>query len=401
MNAFEELKNKNFKNKQQIDLELSRIWGLKKASKDEKKNWKYKINLEISPSVLIGLNAFNQNKNFIINEILLNKFGRLEIISNQGEKFSPTGTFVEMVNPIINQNVIFELHPTKGGKNFWEKGYLLDEKYYKAIYYTTKEYRSKYEKSLNEIYGSTDAKAPIHIQSLKNKISNTIKNKYGVEWFLQRGTHYNKISEEMIVKYGVENVFYSDEWQEKMNSLKKIEYAKEINVRKREEKSKIIKEKNKKKKLEKRKSRSLMTGKGISTFEISVIKDLLQEFKFENPKYYSIQTDQAIIVDLEKKRYYKLDFYDDFYNIVLEINGDFWHCNPAIYANDYYNKKNKSFASEIWQKDSERIERIKLLTGAKVLVIWESDWNNNKQIIKEKIKELLNQNNETRENSQN
>lgn len=395
MNILKALKNKKLKTKEQIDFELSRIWGLKRASKDEKKKWKYKIDLAISPTILVGLKAQNGNKDFLIKEALINKFGRLEIISIEGETFSPTGTYVKMVHPMTNKDIMFELHPSRGAKVFWEKGYILEEKLYKELYYTTEEYRRKYEQSLNRNFGSKNAKAPVQIQALKDKISKTNKERYGVEWFLERGSHYKKIDESMTLKYGVENVFLSDEWQEKMRFLRKVEYAKEENVLKREESARITIEKNKKKKLEKRKSKSLITGKGVSTFEISVIKDLMHDFEFKNPKYYSIETDQAIVVDLERRRYYKLDFYDDFYNLILEINGDFWHCNPAVYVEDYYNKKNKCFAREIWQNDKNRLERIELLTGAKVLVIWERDWDCDKQAVKEKIKQLLNQNNET------
>ena len=39
---------KEFNNLNDLENELSQLWGLKKASEEEKKLWKYKTDLEIS-----------------------------------------------------------------------------------------------------------------------------------------------------------------------------------------------------------------------------------------------------------------------------------------------------------------------------------------------------------------
>lgn len=36
--------------------------------------------------------------------------------------------------------------------------------------------------------------------------------------------------------------------------------------------------------------------------------------------------------------------------IVIEYNGDYWHCNPRIWKSDDYNKSIKMFAGEKWKK---------------------------------------------------
>ena len=35
-------------------------------------------------------------------------------------------------------------------------------------------------------------------------------------------------------------------------------------------------------------------------------------------------------------------------NKIVEINGDFWHCNPKIYDKNYYNKMINMTAEDKW-----------------------------------------------------
>jgi len=71
--------------------------------------------------------------------------------------------------------------------------------------------------------------------------------------------------------------------------------------------------------------------------------------------------------------------------IVIEYNGDFWHCNPQKWKKDDYNSAIKMTAGEKWAKD---IARKKILTkmGYSVIVVWESDWEANKEKYLNRIK---------------
>jgi very-short-patch-repair endonuclease len=78
------------------------------------------------------------------------------------------------------------------------------------------------------------------------------------------------------------------------------------------------------------------------------------------------------------------DFYLPDYGILIEIDGDFWHCNPKIYTNPVcktqeINIKNDQIKSE-WAQEN----------GYKLLRFWEDDINNNikqvKQILLENLK---------------
>ena len=59
---------------------------------------------------------------------------------------------------------------------------------------------------------------------------------------------------------------------------------------------------------------------------------------------------------------------------VIECFGDYWHCNPRIYTEDYFHDRIKKTAKEIWLHDTNRINELKKL-GYNVQIIWESEWN--------------------------
>lgn len=57
----------------------------------------------------------------------------------------------------------------------------------------------------------------------------------------------------------------------------------------------------------------------------------------------------------------------------IEFNGDYWHCNPKIYNEHFYNKRNKMFAKDIWEKDKYKIKLANDF-GVKVFTVWESEF---------------------------
>lgn len=69
---------------------------------------------------------------------------------------------------------------------------------------------------------------------------------------------------------------------------------------------------------------------------------------------------------------YLIDYCNKFYKIAIEINGDYWHCNPADgwEAEDLHPHLNKT-AQEIWDKDAKRIKELTSM-GYKVIIIWEA-----------------------------
>lgn len=84
---------------------------------------------------------------------------------------------------------------------------------------------------------------------------------------------------------------------------------------------------------------------------------------------------QYPIKDIEHS--YKVDFYLPSLNLVIEVDGLYWHATPKKYKeNDLIKFPNNKFikASEIWGRDRIRTTEMKL-AGYKVLRFWENEFN--------------------------
>lgn len=67
-------------------------------------------------------------------------------------------------------------------------------------------------------------------------------------------------------------------------------------------------------------------------------------------------------------------------NLIIEYNGDYWHCNPKKYNSDYYHQVKKKTAKELWEYDKNKIDLI-LKNGYNLEVIWESDLKSDPDLI--------------------
>lgn len=90
-------------------------------------------------------------------------------------------------------------------------------------------------------------------------------------------------------------------------------------------------------------------------------------------QFYFIKTE--VVIKDERKKYFADIVIDNI--LVVECNGDYWHCNPQIYPKDYFNKKLKTSANETWYLDEVRKKFI-TTKGFRFLTVWEYDWNNDK-----------------------
>ena len=83
---------------------------------------------------------------------------------------------------------------------------------------------------------------------------------------------------------------------------------------------------------------------------------------------------------------YLCDFYDAEFNVIYQINGDFWHANPLLYNHDHLTK--------IQQNNIRHDKNRKVFfdkRGIKILDIWESEIYWNKDLVKNKIREVRKQ----------
>ena len=75
-------------------------------------------------------------------------------------------------------------------------------------------------------------------------------------------------------------------------------------------------------------------------------------------------------------------------NKLIEINGDYFHCNPQLYEKDFYNKLSKKYAWQIWEKDKRKTQ-IAINKGYSVFTIWEKDYHENKDLVMKKCIDFL------------
>lgn len=71
---------------------------------------------------------------------------------------------------------------------------------------------------------------------------------------------------------------------------------------------------------------------------------------------------------------YSFDF--RYKNILIEINGDYWRCNPKLYKPFEFNKVVGKYAHEIWKKDKSK-KKVAEDKGYLVYIIWEYDYRKN------------------------
>lgn len=72
--------------------------------------------------------------------------------------------------------------------------------------------------------------------------------------------------------------------------------------------------------------------------------------------------------------YYNVDFINEETKHIIEVYGDYWHCNPNKYADDFMHPYFKMTAVARRKIDEERIAYLESL-GYRITIVWESDLN--------------------------
>lgn len=90
--------------------------------------------------------------------------------------------------------------------------------------------------------------------------------------------------------------------------------------------------------------------------------------------------EKKFLRDLEQQGYkqnqriskYTVDYFNEDTKHIIEINGDYWHCNPKIYKPTDYNISIGMTAEEKWKYDETRKNYLESL-GYTVTILWESE----------------------------
>jgi G:T-mismatch repair DNA endonuclease (very short patch repair protein) len=115
--------------------------------------------------------------------------------------------------------------------------------------------------------------------------------------------------------------------------------------------------------------------------------------QFSNPKFRSIPEIQIAtfcesLGELKtnvKISRWNVDVLFSSKKLIVEFFGDWWHMNPAKFEKCSEHKVMKKSAGDIWMRDERKLSELSAL-GYEVIVIWESDWKNDKNNCAERIK---------------
>lgn len=84
-----------------------------------------------------------------------------------------------------------------------------------------------------------------------------------------------------------------------------------------------------------------------------------------------------------------VDFYDSLNKKIIEFHGNYWHCNPTMYDENYFHTVRNMYAKEIWESDMIRKEFLMKNFDVEYMVIWEYDYKNNQDEALKEVKKYL------------
>lgn len=228
------------------------------------------------------------------------------------------------------------------------------------------------------------------------KIKKFYEEKYGpgITNSLSKGTEsFIKRNKTVKEKYGVDNVFQLDSVIDKI--WNGDAYIKKYGCNKANYQSKKVKEAwlNKtddekeewlKKSLWLKNSHSFFKENGITTSSLEkYIGKLLLEENFNIETQYCIKYSEN-----SKRRWVFYDFFLKDFNVLIEVNGNYWHANPILYRENDEIIFPGGFTfkvKEIWQRDLRK-KQIAEENSYYLITIWEEDC---KTLTKENLKEQI------------
>lgn len=186
---------------------------------------------------------------------------------------------------------------------------------------------------------------PSKSDEVKTKIQETMREHHGVDWAMQSQTIRNKAKETFHTQYGVDNPMQVPEIKHRMFQTLVNKHPNGYTMSKPE----------------------IELGNYVATLCNCEI-----EFNC-----------RTILKDDRE-----LDIYIPSKKLAIEFNGDYWHMNPKHYAESYYNTQAHCTAKQKWEYDRQKQEECQQL-GIKLIVVWEHDWMQNQDQVKNMIQKEL------------
>jgi len=221
--------------------------------------------------------------------------------------------------------------------------------------------QEKYKKFYNDTYGVDNAS---QLNEVKEKKKRTFIKNYGVDNIWKSKKFQDDIDFVFLRKYGMS--------RNEHRSLKSSEvWSNKTEIEKKEWLNKSIYSETGRKNWR-------LCGCYTSKIELK-IQNILNELEVQYVSHYPLKK-----IENGNRNYY-YDIYIKEYNLIIEINGTYWHADPRNYkpTDKIHYKKGIKTANEIWERDKKKIDFVTEL-GYNVLTLWEIDINSkktNKQLI--------------------
>jgi G:T-mismatch repair DNA endonuclease (very short patch repair protein) len=229
-----------------------------------------------------------------------------------------------------------------------------------------------------------------------NRTKQTMKSKYGD--FISNPSQLNSVKEKkkktFIKNYGVDNIRKWEGFHEYVKKIIEVRYNTDYNKFVSNKSKKVWESKTDDEKTEwlynsilsdsaKMKSLSNRTGFVVSKIE-DTVSHVLSELNI-------IHTRQYIIKYNGIRKFY--DFYLADYDVIIEVNGDYWHASPTLYTENDVIKYPFGYktAKEVWERDLIKRQHAER-KNIPILYIWEYELKQNKNdlisFIKNKLYEI-------------
>ncbi len=269
------------------------------------------------------------------------------------------------LNDVDAKNMQDERSKSRGQqiKKSFDKIYETDKDFHKKRSHNTKEFwLNKGFSEEESIKKSEEVMCMIHEKTFKKFKDNPEKyddiRTSQLKYWLKKGNSYDEAKEKLknrqstniienyIKKYGLEKGIINF-------NKRKIDWSKNIEQQYTDGKFSKVSKSN------------------YSKPELELIETLV--FRLELKNFYSGLNENQFFRRFNEKTY-SYDFVVG--KKIIEFNGDYWHCNPLIYDEDFFHNHRQMYAKEIWNFDKTKISLIQN-EGYSVLVIWENEYKQN------------------------
>ena len=235
---------------------------------------------------------------------------------------------------------------------------------------------------------------------VREKIKATNISRYGVEWTTQSEIMKQKSRETCLARYGVDYAWESEEVRQNFSEKHKEETGMEwpsqrgfsdelwLLLNNADELQAEInalgtlgiatKYNTTRGTIYRHAAKYNLTFPEINSYEAEIEGWLIEQ------KINFIRNDR---IQLKPK---ELDFYIPEYKIGIEFQGTYWHMDPKFFAETDYNSSTHKTAQQHWESDIHKLNEC-LDKGIELIVIWENDWNSNKEQIKQSILKTINE----------